>query len=262
LACDLEAVFKEENATAVRNMDKIGRINPLLEALKSSPLRVTKIFIQKDTERRRVAEVIKLARSKCVPVVWVPKGRLDFMDKHHQGVVALSSPKAFSSMESILSSSTVPFLLLLDGVEDPQNLGAIIRTAECAGVDGIILPERRAAGLSDVVSSVSAGALEHINIARVKNLARSMDKLKEKGIWFVGAEGGSDNYWFDFDYTVPLGLVLGSEGKGLRSLVKNKCDQILSIPLLGESTSLNVASAAAIFMYEVVRQRKRYKKHE
>jgi 23S rRNA (guanosine2251-2'-O)-methyltransferase len=243
-------------------LDKIGRINPLLEALKSSPLRVTKIFIQKDTERNRVAEVIGLARSRSVPVVWVPKGRLDQMDKHHQGVVALSSPKAFASVESILSGSETPFLLLLDGVEDPQNLGAIIRTAEGAGVDGLILPERRSAGLSDVVSSVSAGALEHIKIARVKNLARLMDSLKEKGLWFVGAEGGGGNYWFDFDYTVPLGLVLGSEGKGLRPLVKKKCDKILSIPLLGEVASLNVASAGAIFMYEVVRQRKRYKKHE
>jgi 23S rRNA (guanosine2251-2'-O)-methyltransferase len=129
-------------------------------------------------------------------------------------------------------------------------------------VDGVILPERRSAGLSKVVSSVSAGALEHIKIARVKNLARSMDRFKEKGIWFVGAEGGSPGYWFDFDYTVPVGLVLGSEGKGLRPLVRNKCDKVLSIPLLGEVGSLNVASAAAIFMYEVVRQRKRYKKHE
>lgn len=238
----------------------IGRINPLLEALNSSPLRVTKIFVQKDTERKRVAEVIKMARSRSVPVVWVPKRRLDQMDKHHQGVVALSSPKAFTSMEAILSDSKVPFLLLLDGVEDPQNLGAIIRTAEGAGVDGLILPERRSAGLSDVVLSVSAGALEHIKITRVKNLARSMDNLKEKGLWFVGAEGGSRNYWFDFDYTVPLGLVLGSEGKGLRPIVKQKCDKILSIPLLGEVASLNVASAAAIFIYEVIRQRQKYLK--
>jgi 23S rRNA (guanosine2251-2'-O)-methyltransferase len=241
-------------------MDMIGRINPLLEALNSSPLRVTKIFVQKDTERKRVAEVIKMARSRSVPVVWVPKRRLDQMDKHHQGVVALSSPKAFTSMEAILLDSKVPFLLLLDGVEDPQNLGAIIRTAEGAGVDGLILPERRSAGLSDVVLSVSAGALEHIKITRVKNLARSMDNLKEKGLWFVGAEGGSRNYWFDFDYTVPLGLVLGSEGKGLRPIVKQKCDKILSIPLLGEVASLNVASAAAIFIYEVIRQRQKYLK--
>jgi 23S rRNA (guanosine2251-2'-O)-methyltransferase len=237
---------------------KIGRINPLLEALRSSPLRVTKVFIQRDTERNRIAEIIRLARSRGVPVVWVPKRRLDLMEKHHQGVVALFSPKAFTSVESILSASRTPFLLLLDGIEDPQNLGAIIRTAESAGVDGLILPERRSAGLSDVVSSVSAGALEHMKIARVKNIAGSMDSLKKKGLWFVGAEGGCSNYWFDFDYTVPVGLVLGSEGKGLRPLVRKKCDKILSIPRLGEVASLNVASAAAIFIYEVVRQRKKF----
>lgn len=227
----------------------------MLEALRSSSLRVTKVFIQKHTERQRIAEVAKLARSRGVPVVWVPKKRLDLMDKHHQGVVALSSAKAFTSLESILSGSITPFLLLLDGVQDPQNLGAIIRTAEGAGVDGLILPERRSAGLSEVVSSISAGALEHIKISRVKNLARTMDSLKAKGLWFVGAEGGSPYRWFDFDYTVPLGLVLGSEGKGLRPIVREKCDRILSLPLLGEVASLNVASAAAIFLYEVVRQR-------
>jgi 23S rRNA (guanosine2251-2'-O)-methyltransferase len=239
-------------------MDKIVRINPLLEALKSSPRRVTKIFIQKDTERKRVAEIVKLAKSRGVPVVWVPKKRLDSMDKHHQGVVALVSAKSYVLLEEILSDAQTPFLLLLDGVEDPQNLGAIIRTAEGAGVDGLILPERRSASLSKVVTSVSAGALEHIKISRVKNLAQTMDRLKAKGIWLVGAEGGSQDFWFDFDYTVPLGLVLGSEGRGLSSLVKKKCDKILSIPLLGEVASLNVASSAAIFMYEVVRQRKRF----
>jgi 23S rRNA (guanosine2251-2'-O)-methyltransferase len=236
---------------------KLSRINPLVEALQSSSLRVTKIFVQKDTERKRVAEVIKMAKARGVPVVCVPKTRLDRMDKHHQGVIALSSSKALTSVESILSGSKIPFLLLLDGIVDPQNLGAIIRTAEAAGVNGLILPERRSAGLSDVVSQVSAGALEHVRIARVKNLARLMDDLKGKGLWFVGAEGGGPNPWFDFDYTVPLGLVMGSEGKGLRPLVKRKCDKVLSIPLLGKMTSLNVASAAAIFMYEVVRQRKK-----
>ncbi|MGD9344392.1 MAG: 23S rRNA (guanosine(2251)-2'-O)-methyltransferase RlmB [Candidatus Aminicenantes bacterium] len=237
---------------------KISRINPLIEALKSSPNRVGKIYIQKSTERKRVAEVVKLARLGGIPVVWVPKNRLDRMDRHHQGVVALSSPKAFTSVESILSGSDNPFLLLLDGVEDPQNLGAIVRTAECAGVDGIVLPERRAAGLSHAVSSVSAGALEHTKIARVKNLARSMEDLKTKGLWFVGAEGSGSSYWFDFDYTMPLGLVLGAEGKGLRPLVKKRCDKILSIPLMGELKSLNVAAAAAVFIYEVVRQRKKF----
>lgn len=236
-------------------METISRINPLLEALRSSSLRVTKIFIQKEAERRRTSEIVRMAKARKVPVVWVPKKRLDSMDIHHQGVVALLSAKAFVVLDDVLADTKNPFLLLLDGVEDPQNLGAIVRTAESAGVTGIILPERRSAPLSDIVFSVSAGALEHIKITRVNNLARTMDNLKEKGLWLVGAEGGTRDYWFDFDYTGPTGLVLGSEGRGLRPLVKKKCDKILSIPLLGQMTSLNVASAAAIFIYEVVRQR-------
>jgi 23S rRNA (guanosine2251-2'-O)-methyltransferase len=241
-------------------VEKIIRINPLLEALRSLPLRVTKVFVQKDSERKRAAEIVRMARARRVPVVWVPKKRLDSMDAHHQGVVALVSAKSFVMLDDILSDRKNPFLLLLDGVEDPQNLGAIIRTAEGAGVDGVILPERRSAGLSGVVSSVSAGALEHIKCVRVKNLAGTMDSLRNKGIWLVGAERGSRDYWYDFDYSVPLGLVLGSEGKGLRPLVRKKCDRILSLPLFGRVTSLNVASAAAVFIYEVVRQRKNFKK--
>jgi 23S rRNA (guanosine2251-2'-O)-methyltransferase len=145
---------------------------------------------------------------------------------------------------------------LLDGIEDPQNLGAIIRTAEGAGADGIILPERRTVGLSETVSLVSAGALEYLKVARVKNLARTMDDLKNRGVWLVGAEAAGKEYWCEFDYKLPVGLVLGSEGKGLRPLIRKKCDKILSIPLLGSITSLNVSAAASIFLYEVVRQRK------
>jgi len=166
------------------------------------------------------------------------------------------SPKGFSSVEEILSSATVPLVVLLDGIEDPQNLGAIIRTAEGAGVDGIILPERRSAGITEAVASVSAGALEYLKVARVKNLARTMEDLKRRGIWLVGAEGGQDEYWYEFDYCVPLGLVLGSEGKGLRPLIRKSCDKILSIPLPGKMSSLNVSAAAAIFLFEVIRQRK------
>ena len=160
------------------------------------------------------------------------------------------------SLDEIISSSSCPFILLLDGVEDPQNLGAIIRTAEGAGADGIVLPERRAAGLTESVSRVAAGALEHIKIARVKNLVQAMDRLRREEIWLVGAEGGSKRTWHEFDYTLPVGIVLGSEGRGLRPLVRKKCDEILSLPLSGQLSSLNVASAAAVFMFEVVRQRK------
>lgn len=240
-------------------MDKIGRLNPLIEVLKSSPNRINKILIQEGKKQKKIDEVIQLAKAKQIPFLFVPRQRLGNLDRNHQGAVALISPKEFSSLSDIFVSDRIPFLLLLDGVKDPQNLGAIIRTAEGAGVDGIILPERRSVGLSETVSLVSAGALEYLKVARVKNLARAMDDLRDRGIWLVGAEGGNKESWYEFDYKVPIGLVLGSEGKGLRPLIRKKCDKILSIPLLGSMTSLNVSSAASIFLYEVVRQRENIK---
>lgn len=237
-------------------MNKIIRLNSLIEALTSSPPRVNKVFIQKDSKKKKITEIIQLAKIRHIPFHFVPREKLDRLDRNHQGAVAFVSPKGFSSVEEILSSAKVPLVVLLDGIEDPQNLGAVIRTAEGAGADGIILPERRSAGITEAVASVSAGALEYIKVARVKNLARTMEDLKRRGIWLVGAEGGQDEYWYEFDYCVPVGLVLGSEGKGLRPLTKRNCDKILSIPLLGRITSLNVSAAAAIFLFEVIRQRK------
>lgn len=236
-------------------MDKISRINPLLEILKSSPQRLNKIYLQKEGGRRPLGKIVSLARVHHVPYLFVPKQALDSLSPYHQGVVALVAPKEFVSLESILSAAPVPFLVLLDEVEDPQNLGAILRSAEGAGADGVVLPERRSAGLTEVVAQVSAGALEHLKIARVPNLAQTMDELKKKGIWLVGTEGGSGEYFYEFDYTQPVGLVFGSEGKGLRPLIRKKCDKVLSIPLRGKVNSLNVASAASVFLFEVARQR-------
>lgn len=236
-------------------MEKITRLNPLLEIIRSSPERVDKLLIQEGMKKPKVDEIIKEARKQGLSASFMPKKRLDRLDRHHQGAVAFVTAKGYTSADSILDSSKVPFLVLLDGIEDPQNLGAIIRTAEGAGVDGIILPERRAAGLTGAVASVSAGASEHVRVARVKNLARTLEELRRRDIWLVGAEGGQSNLWHEFDYTLPVGLIFGSEGKGIRPLVREKCDKILSIPLLGNMTSLNVGAAAAIFIYEVVRQR-------
>lgn len=238
-------------------MEKINRLNPLKEVIQSSPRRVSKIFIQKEKFQRKISEIIHLARIKKIPVVFVPKKKLDSLSANHQGAVALLSPKEFSSLDDIMAEAKLPFLVLLDGIEDPQNLGAIVRTAEGAGVDGIVMPERRSVGLTQAVSTVSAGALDLMKIARVKNLATTLDDLKKRGLWLVGAEGGRKQCWYEFDYNLPLGLVFGSEGKGLRPLIRKKCDKILSIPLLGRLNSLNVAAAASIFIFEVVRQRKR-----
>jgi 23S rRNA (guanosine2251-2'-O)-methyltransferase len=237
-------------------MDKIVRINPLIEALRSAPERVHKIFVQEERGHARIGEVIREAKARHVPVVFVPSKRLDQVAPGHQGVMAEVSPKAYATPEEILARSPKPFVVILDEIEDPQNLGAIIRSAEGAGASGIILPERRSAGLTEAVDTVSAGALEHLPVARVTNLVRAMEELKGQGLWLVGAEGSGDEPWYSFDYTGPVGIVLGSEGKGLRPLVRKTCDKVLSIPLSGKVNSLNVAAAAAVFFFEVVRQRR------
>ncbi len=236
-------------------METIGRLNPLLEVLKASPERVNKVFVQNERGPNRLGEVIREARRSGIPVVFVPKSRLDQECPHHQGALAMLSPRGFASLDEVLAASEVPFLVLLDEIEDPQNMGAIIRTAECAGVDGLVIPEHRSAGLTETVSTVAAGALEHVKVARVVNLARTMEELKERGLWLVGAEGGGKAPWHSFDYTLPVGIVLGSEGKGLRPLVRKRCDTVLSIPLYGRITSLNVSAAAAVFLFEAARQR-------
>jgi len=238
-------------------METVGRLNPVIEILRSASGRVQKVFIQEERGPYKIAEVIRLAKERGLPLYFLPKRKLDLMSPGHQGAVILLAAKEYSSVEEMLAGSRLPFLVLLDEIEDPQNLGAIIRSAECAGADGIILPERRSAGVTEAVMEVSAGAAAHLKIARVTNLARIMDELKQKGVWFVGAEGGLKELYYDFDYSVPVGIVLGSESRGLRRLVREKCDRVLSIPLLGPVNSLNVAAAAAVFCFEVVRQRLR-----
>lgn len=237
-------------------MDRIIRLNPLLEALRSSPDRIRKIFIQREYESRKVAEVVRLARQQHIPFLLVPRARLDSLAPGHQGAVAFLSARPLVTVDDILAEAPNPFLVILDEIEDPHNLGAIIRSAEGAGADGLILPSRRSAGLTEAVFSVSAGAAEYLKVARVTNLVQTMEELKKRGLWLIGAEGGGKECWYEFDYTLPVGIVLGSEGRGLRRLVREKCDRILSIPLFGRIHSLNVAAAAAIFLFEVVRQRK------
>jgi len=236
-------------------LGKIGRLNPILEVITASPSRINKILIQHASGKPKIQEILVSARENRIPVSFVPKKHLDRIERTNQGAIAFVTPKDYVGIDDIFDSAKTPFLVLLDGIEDPQNFGAIIRTAECAGADGIIFPERRSAGLTETVSVVSAGAMEHISLCRVKNLARTMDLLRKKDIWMIGAEEGDHGNWYEFDFTLPVALVFGSEGKGLRPLVREKCDQILSLPLLGRISSLNVAAAASVFFYEVVRQR-------
>jgi len=237
-------------------MDRITRINPLIEILKSSPRRINKIVLQKEEGHRPLGTIVGLAKEARVPYLFLPRAVMDKMAPHHQGVIATLAPKEFASLDEILKAGgEKPFLVLLDEIEDPQNLGAVLRSAEIAGADGVVLPERRSAGLTETVYEVSAGALEHLKVARVGNLAQAMERLKKRGIWIVGAVGGGDGFYWDFDYTLPVAVVLGSEGKGLRPLIRESCDKVLSIPMRGKITSLNVAAAAAVFLFEAARQR-------
>lgn len=236
-------------------MERVGRLNAIIETLRADPGRIQKLLIQQERGPHRIAEVIRLAKEKGIPYHFLPRRKLDSMALGHQGALILLSARGYCSLEDVLAGAANPFLVLLDEIADPQNLGAILRSAECAGADGVILPERRSAGLTDAVIEVSAGAAEHLKVARVTNLARTMDELKERGIWLVGAEGGQKEYWTEFDYTVPVSIVLGSEARGMRRLVREKCDKVLSIPLFGQVNSLNVAAAAAVFFFEVARQR-------
>jgi 23S rRNA (guanosine2251-2'-O)-methyltransferase len=236
-------------------METIGRLNALLEVLRTSPGRVNKVFVGREMHFGKIGQIIAEAKRHKVPLVFVPRDKLSDLDRNHQGAVALLSAKEFSSLDEILEATPNPFLVLLDEVEDPQNLGAILRSVEAAGADGILLPERRSVGLTDSVLSVSAGASEHLRVARVKNLAQTMDLLKKKGLWLVGAERDGDGLFYEFDYTSAVGLVFGSEGKGLRPLIRQKCDRVLAIPQRGAVNSLNVAAAASVFLFEVVRQR-------
>ncbi len=237
-------------------MERITRINPLIEVLKSSPRRINKIVLQKEEGHRPLGMIVGLAKEAHVPCLFLPRSVMDKMAPHHQGVIAVLASKEFATLEEILrAAGEKPFLVLLDEIEDPQNLGAILRSAECAGVDGVVLPERRSAGLTEAVYEVSAGALEHLKVARVANLAQAMERLRQKGVWLVGAESGGDGFYWEFDYNQPVAIVLGSEGQGIRPLVRRTCDRVLSIPLRGKLNSLNVAAAAAVFLFEAARQR-------
>jgi 23S rRNA (guanosine2251-2'-O)-methyltransferase len=237
-------------------MDRVIRLNAIVETLRSASGRVQKVFVQEEKGPWKIGEIIHLAKAGGIPYIFVPRQKLDEIAPGHQGAVAILAAREFVAVEDILASTERPFLALLDEIEDPQNLGAIIRTAEAAGVDGLLLTERHSAGVTETVMEVSAGAAEHLRIARIKNLAQTMESLKKGGIWLVGAEAGSQESWLDFDYTLPVGIVLGSEGHGLRRLTREKCDKLLSIPLRGKVNSLNVAAAAAVFFFEVVRQRR------
>src|SRR5271168_5059563 len=240
-------------------MDHLTGIHAVREALEASrPL--DRIVIAKGRQDTRTEEIVQLARKQGVPVRFEDRGQLDRLanSKDHQGVLALAAARGASSLEEIIAiaqASQKGLIVLLDGVEDPHNLGAIIRTALAAGAHGVVIPERRAAGLTDTVSRASAGALSHMPVAKVTNLVRSMEELKEAGFWLIGLDEKAEQSYTHADYTSPVGIVLGGEGQGLHELTCKRCDFVVSLPTVGPVKSLNVSVAAGVVLFEARRQR-------
>lgn len=238
-------------------MDLICGINPVVEALSAGRRHFDRLLVVKGLRNRRVSEAIARASQLGVPLRFEPRETLDRLavGVPHQGIIAVVSPKPAIDLEELIKGAHDPALLVvLDGVEDPRNLGAILRTVESAGADGVLLPERHSAGLSETVNRASAGALEHVKVARIGNVSQTLESLKQRGIWVIGLDASGER-WDKIDFTRPVALVLGGEGRGLRRLVRENCDQLASLPQFGHVTSLNVSVAAGAVLYEVVRQR-------
>ena len=237
-------------------MTTIQGFHAVREALEGSPRRIRKIVLAEGKLDPRAREIVALARAHGIPVYRQPRERLGRLGGQHQGVVAELTAFEWRELEDLLENAPKPeFFLALDQVEDPRNLGAVVRTAEGAGVHGIVVPERRTAPPSEAAASASAGALFHAPMARVTNLSDALALLKERGLWVVGLAPDSPKAWFSFDFTSPVALVVGSEGRGLRPRVASCCDVLVSLPQRGKVQSLNLSVAAGIVLYEVVRQR-------
>ena len=241
-------------------MHYIYGINAVSEALKARGRAFEWVGMAKERHDLRLQRLIADCRRMSVPVRLVPRTELDRMagTAAHQGVVAVTSAKQYSDLDDVVAAKRGAYSLVvvLDGVEDPHNLGAVLRTADAAGADGVVIPERRAVGVTGTVTKASAGASEHLPIAKVTNIARTVEELKDHNIWTVGLDEHGAQTYDALDYKMDCALVLGAEGKGLHDLVKKKCDFLVSIPMLGKVPSLNVSVAAAIVMYELARQRR------
>ena len=241
--------------------DLIYGLHAIREALRAGTRPLQRILVLRTD--RQFGDLVQAAKRKQIPVHIEPPPAFDRLvpNGRHQGVIAFVAAKSYDTKEQILERAKTrgekPFLVLLDGVEDPHNLGAVLRTAEAAGVHGVFIPERRAVGLTSVVAKVSAGALDHISVGRVGNLIRLIQDLKEAGLWIYGVDPQATRLHTDIDMTGPIALVLGGEGEGLRPGVLKECDDRIRIPMQGRIQSLNVSAAAAVTLFEVVRQRRK-----
>jgi 23S rRNA (guanosine2251-2'-O)-methyltransferase len=244
-------------------MDRFTGIHAVREALEAGAA-FDRIVIAKGRRDSRIEEIVQLARGRGIAVRFEDRAQLDRLvnSRDHQGIVAIAAARAAATLEEILANANhakdqVGLIVLLDGVEDPHNLGAIIRTALATGAHGVVIPERRAAGLTDAVARASAGALAHLPIAKVTNLVRAMEELKEAGYWLVGLDENGTKPYTEVDYTSPTGIVMGGEGKGLHGLTRKHCDFVVSLPTTGPVKSLNVSVAAGVVLFEALRQRHR-----
>ncbi len=268
--------FKSENSNLrLKTEDRRPKVEPpkniifgvlpVLEALRAANRRIEKIIVADGAHEKRLAEILFLARQNGVSFQKMPRENLSKYTQsgaNHQGVIAFVAAAEYYSAEKLLDeiyqkleAGEKPLVVILDGVEDPRNLGAILRTIECAGADGVFIPERRAVGLTETVAKSSAGATEYVKVAKVTNLNRLIDELKEHNIWVVGASGEAEIDYADWDFTVPCALILGGEGKGLHRLTAEKCDTLVKIPMRGQIESLNVSVAAGVILFEAIRQR-------
>ena len=235
-------------------------INPVSEALRSGRCRIKEIWVAEGRALTRLEGIIAMAESKGVPIRRVVRSKLDSLTASapHQGVVGLTDQFNYADLDGVLQRGEgTPFLLVLDGIEDPRNLGALIRTADACGVWGIIIPKDRAAGVTPAVAKSSAGAVFHIPLARATNISSALRKIKKKDIWVLGAAAEAETDLFHQDLTIPLALVIGGEGRGLRPLIKRECDFLVSIPMKSTVNSLNASVAGSVILYEIVRQRER-----
>ncbi|HVS89668.1 MAG TPA: 23S rRNA (guanosine(2251)-2'-O)-methyltransferase RlmB [Candidatus Acidoferrum sp.] len=244
-------------------MDRLTGIHAVREALEAGHA-LDRIVIARGRQDTRVEEIVQLARERNIPLRFEDRTQIDRLagSKDHQGVVAVAAARAAATLEDILAAANAGaghgqkgLIVLLDGVEDPHNLGAIIRTALASGAHGVVIPERRSAGLTDTVARASAGALAHLPVAKVTNLAQTMEELKEAGYWLIGLDEHADKSYTEADYTSPVGIILGGEGKGLHDLTRKRCDFVISLPTTGPVKSLNVSVAAGVVLFEALRQR-------
>ncbi len=232
---------------------------PVLEALRAESRRIDKVLIADGSKEHRLSEIVELCRSRSIAWNHVPRDTFTSLlgtRVNHQGVIAFTASTDYVTTDAILENTgKIPLILILDGVEDPRNLGAILRVAECSAVDGVVIPERRAVGLTETVAKSSAGAIEYVKVAKTTNLNRFIKELKAKDIWVVGTSSDAEMEYSDWDWTRPSALVLGGEGSGLHRLVAENCDVLVKIPMYGKIDSLNVSVATGVILFEARRQR-------